>query len=119
MFGRMVSCVDTFQKRGRKAHFILPTFLDDFSVNEDGVITQKKGLETIDLAFEGIKLEMKTKTKEGKTRLLLDGSIHGRAKAGRMLAVMGPSGAGKVSDLCNLRAELGQMMKSGLNNCIF
>ena len=74
-------------------------FADDFSVNEDGVVTQKKGLETIDIAFEGIKLEMATKKKkDGKTRLLLDGNIHGRAKPGRMLAVMGPSGAGKVRE---------------------
>jgi ABC-type lipoprotein export system ATPase subunit len=59
----------------------------------------KKGLESIELAFQGIQLEMAVKKKkdnDGKPRLLLDGSIHGRATPGRMLAVMGPSGAGKV-----------------------
>lgn len=64
------------------------------------MVTQKKGLETIDVAFEGIQLEMTTKKKNKENgnniRQLLDGSIHGRAKPGRMLAVMGPSGAGKV-----------------------
>ncbi|CAB9497231.1 Putative white-brown complex homolog protein 30 [Seminavis robusta] len=71
---------------------------DDFAVDHDGHVVTKKGLESIDLAFSNVRLEMATKKKkntDGKPRLLLDGSIHGRAKPGRMLAVMGPSGAGK------------------------
>ena len=96
---------------------------DDFDdlwirVDDDGHVLSPQGMEPIDLAFSGIKLEMSTKPKKkrnsiakedeestttassnnnnGKKRLLLDGSIHGQAKPGRMLAVMGPSGAGKV-----------------------
>ena len=49
--------------------------------------------ESVDLAFEGIRLELDQGRKKG-TRLLLDGNIRGRAKPGRMLAIMGPSGAG-------------------------
>ena len=60
---------------------------------------QEEGLQKIDLAFSGVQLEMNTKKKKDadQKRLLLDGSIHGQAKPGRMLAVMGPSGAGKVN----------------------
>jgi len=86
----------------------LLAYTDDFSVNDEGHVTAKRGLETVDLAFDNIQLEMATKAKRNKRkeeddpasdkkksniRLLLDGSIHGRAKPGRMLAVMGPSGA--------------------------
>lgn len=50
------------------------------------------GLESVDLGFSGIRLEIKEK---GGAKVLLDGSIKGRARPGRMLAVMGPSGAGE------------------------
>lgn len=56
------------------------------------------GLEQVDIGFRGIRLELDTGKKNSngdKKRLLLDGSLHGRARAGRMLAIMGPSGAGK------------------------
>ena len=56
-------------------------------------------LEFVDLSFEGIRLELKTgkNGKNGKNgpRMLLDGSPRGRARPGRMLAIMGPSGSGK------------------------
>lgn len=48
-----------------------------------------------EIGFEEIKLVLKTKKK--KDRLILDGSIKGHAKPGRMLAIMGPSGGGKTS----------------------
>ena len=57
------------------------------------------GLESVDFSFSNIRMELDTgrKSKNGdKTRLLIDGSVSGRAKPGRMLAIMGPSGAGKV-----------------------
>ena len=60
------------------------------------------GLDQVDFAFTDIRMELDSgkKKKNGnngdKTRLLLDGSISGRARPGRMLAIMGPSGAGKV-----------------------
>lgn len=47
----------------------------------------------VDLAFEGIEMIVMPKNKE---RVLLDGSIRGRAQPGRMLAIMGPSGAVRV-----------------------
>ena len=57
------------------------------------------GLDKVDFAFTDIRMELDSGKKNGngdKTRLLLDGNISGRAKPGRMLAIMGPSGAGKV-----------------------
>lgn len=68
--------------------------LDEFSVDEEGHLVPKKGLERVDIAFDKVRLELAPK-KGTEPRVLLDGSIHGRAKPGRMLAIMGPSGAGK------------------------
>jgi hypothetical protein len=57
----------------------------------DDHVAPARGLERVDLAFEGI--EMTLEEKKGQQRKLLDGSIRGRARPGRMLAIMGPSGA--------------------------
>ena len=58
----------------------------------------KKGLESVDLGFSDIRMELQTgRSKKNGVKVLLDGSIRGRARPGRMLAIMGPSGAGKVS----------------------
>jgi len=64
---------------------------DDFIVQNGGP-HKMEGSDHVDLAFEDIQLTLTTKK---KARLLLDGSCRGRAKPGRMLAIMGPSGAGK------------------------
>ena len=50
------------------------------------------GLDSVDLGFSEIRMELKGKS---GYKVLLDGSIKGRARPGRMLAIMGPSGAGK------------------------
>jgi ABC-type multidrug transport system ATPase subunit len=64
---------------------------DDIVVEEDHVVPMG-GMDHVDLSFEGLKLVLEN---GGKTREILDGSIRGRAKPGRMLAILGPSGAGK------------------------
>lgn len=56
-----------------------------------------KGMEKMDLGFNAFQMELKGKKKNHDSRLILDGSIRGRARPGRMLAIMGPSGAGKSS----------------------
>jgi hypothetical protein len=63
------------------------------------------GLDDTDVVFDGIKLILTQKVKKKPDgtetppkRFLLDGSLRGRAYAGRMMAIMGPSGAGKVRD---------------------
>ena len=66
---------------------------------KDDHVMAMGGLESVDFSFSNIRMELDTgrKSKNGdKTRLLIDGSVSGRAKPGRMLAIMGPSGAGKV-----------------------
>lgn len=61
---------------------------------EDGQI---QSMEDMDLGFSGIFMEFQAKKKKQKSRIILDGSIHGRARPGKMMAIMGPSGAGKSS----------------------
>ena len=67
------------------------------------------GLDDTDVVFDGIKLILtqpaKKKGKDGVQppahRYLLDGSFRGRAYAGRMMAIMGPSGtACRSAALC-------------------
>jgi ABC-type multidrug transport system ATPase subunit/ABC-type multidrug transport system permease subunit len=68
------------------------------------------GLDTVDLGFSHIRLELETKKKSATTgettRVLLDGSIRGRAQPGRMMAIMGPSGAGKSTVLHALAGRM-------------
>ena len=56
---------------------------------KDDHVVPSGGLDKVDLSFEGVKMTLDTKK---GTREILDGSIRGRARPGRMLAVMGPSG---------------------------
>jgi hypothetical protein len=65
-------------------------FLDDIVV-KDGHLEAMAGISKMDIGFEGIKLTLKDEKGE---RVILDGSIRGRARPGRMLAILGPSGAG-------------------------
>mmetsp|Transcript_19787 Transcript_19787/g.32819 ORF Transcript_19787/g.32819 Transcript_19787/m.32819 type:complete len:673 (+) Transcript_19787:128-2146(+) len=60
----------------------------------------------VELAFDGIRLELQSKKKGGEPRLLLDGSVHGMAKPGRLLAIMGPSGSGKTTLLDALAGKV-------------
>lgn len=51
-------------------------------------------LQNCEVRFEGIKMILEQKG-DKPDRLILDGSLQGKAKSGRMLAIMGPSGSGK------------------------
>jgi len=64
------------------------------SVSE--AITLAESLQRCEVGFEGIELLLQSKKKR---KIILDGSIKGKALPGRMLAVMGPSGSGKTSIL--------------------
>ena len=92
---------------------------DDIIIKDDHVMAMG-GLDHVDLSFQGIKLELETKKKKnggngnGK-RLLLDGSIVGRAKPGRMVAIMGPSGAGKSTILHALAGRIKENPKIKLS----
>ena len=66
----------------------------------------------VDLSFEGIQLELKTK-KNG-IRQILDGSIKGKVESGQLLAIMGPSGSGKSSILHALAGRIKENSKLSL-----
>ncbi len=48
------------------------------------------GLSSVELGFSDIRMELKGKKSKGGNKILLDGSIRGHARPGRMLAIMGP-----------------------------
>ena len=48
--------------------------------------------QSVEVGFEDVGMVLKLKKKGSADRVILDGSICGRAKPGRMLAIMGPSG---------------------------
>lgn len=70
---------------------------------EDIVCDSNEQLQTlfksVEVGFEGLSMTLQQKKKGVPDRVILDGSISGAAKPGRMLAIMGPSGSGKTSTL--------------------
>lgn len=48
--------------------------------------------QSVEVGFEDVGMVLKQKKKGAADRVILDGSIRGRARPGRMLAIMGPSG---------------------------
>jgi ABC-type multidrug transport system ATPase subunit/ABC-type multidrug transport system permease subunit len=86
-------------------------------VIENDHIKAMSGLETVDLGFSDIYMKLATKkTKNGNAeRVLLDGSIRGRARPGRMLAIMGPSGAGKSTVVHALAGRIKESKKLELS----
>lgn len=67
--------------------------MEELIIEEDDDPNFAKSCE---VGFEGIKILLKQK-KNKPDRVILDGSLKGVAKPGRMLAIMGPSGSGKSS----------------------
>ena len=61
--------------------------------------------EPIELAFDGITLELQPKKKKDAPRLILD-NVQGKAAPGRLLAIMGPSGSGKSTLLDALAGKI-------------
>jgi ABC-type multidrug transport system ATPase subunit len=68
-------------------------FIEELIIEDDEA---KDLLNSCEVGFEGIKLILKQKGSK-PDRVILDGSLKGKASPGRMLAVMGPSGSGKSS----------------------
>ena len=70
---------------------------------EDIVCDSNEQLQTlfksVEVGFEGLSMTLQQKKKGVSDRIILDGSISGVAKPGRMLAIMGPSGSGKTTTL--------------------
>ena len=53
---------------------------------------ETKFFQSVAVGFEDVGMILKSKKKGRSDRVILDGSIRGVAKPGRMLAIMGPSG---------------------------
>jgi len=64
--------------------------IEDDIIIEKGKVGARGGLSSVELGFSDIRMELKTKKRNGGKKILLDGSIRGRARPGRMLAIMGP-----------------------------
>jgi len=84
---------------------------DDSDLKErDGVLVGTIG--SLDIGFSDIYMEITTQRKSiPSKRVILDGSIKGRAKPGRMVAIMGPSGAGKSTVLHALAGRIKESPK--------
>jgi ABC-type multidrug transport system ATPase subunit len=78
-------------------------------------------MQKCELGFEGVQIALEQKGKNMPDRLILDGSLKGKAMPGRMLAVMGPSGSGKSSlihALAGRIADSSQITVSGMSPTI-
>jgi ABC-type multidrug transport system fused ATPase/permease subunit len=67
-------------------------------------------LHSCEVGFEAIRITLKQKGNK-PDRVILDGSIKGKAGPGRMLAVMGPSGSGKSSFVHALAGRIAESSK--------
>jgi len=86
---------------------------DESSFSEEEIIIEDEKdsfLQSCDIGFEGIELILEGKGKK-PDRVILDGSLKGVAKSGRMLAVMGPSGSGKSSFIHALAGRIAENKK--------
>eukprot|EP00557_Chaetoceros_sp_GSL56_P009380 CAMPEP_0176487722 /NCGR_PEP_ID=MMETSP0200_2-20121128/6297_1 /TAXON_ID=947934 /ORGANISM="Chaetoceros sp., Strain GSL56" /LENGTH=669 /DNA_ID=CAMNT_0017884597 /DNA_START=227 /DNA_END=2233 /DNA_ORIENTATION=- len=79
-------------------------------VLEEDEVVQDPSLHTCEVGFEAIKITLKQKG-NAPDRVILDGSIKGKAGPGRMLAVMGPSGSGKSSFIHALAGRIAESSK--------
>jgi ABC-type glutathione transport system ATPase component len=71
---------------------------------------EPSALKQCELGFEGVKMILQQK--KGKPdRVILDGSLKGVAKPGRMLGIMGPSGSGKSTLIHALAGRIQESKK--------
>ncbi len=88
----------------------------DLIIPEADAYTQEH--HPCEIGFEGIRMVLKQK-KKNEDRVILDGSIKGFAKPGRMLAIMGPSGSGKTTFLHALAGKIKQNSRIQLSGMRF
>jgi len=74
-----------------------------------------QALGKVDIGFEGFRMTLAQKKKKQSDRVILDGSLKGMAKSGRMLAIMGPSGSGKSTFLHALAGRIKDNPKLSLS----
>ena len=75
---------------------------------------ETKFFQSVEVGFEDIGMILKSKKKGRSDRIILDGSIRGVAKSGRMLAIMGPSGSGKTTLLHAIAGKVKEDKKINL-----
>jgi len=68
-----------------------------YADDEDSRTARSEVFQSCEVGFENIQIVLQGKNKKKPDRHILDGSLKGIAKPGRMLAIMGPSGSGKSS----------------------
>lgn len=90
---------------------------DEELVLEDD-IQSRHFMQRCEFGFEGIQITLEQKGKDTPDRLILDGSLKGKAMPGRMLAVMGPSGSGKSSLIHALAGRLSESSKLSLSGTV-
>lgn len=70
--------------------------------------------QSVEVGFEDVGMVLRQKKKGKADREILDGSIRGVAKPGRMLAIMGPSGSGKSTLLHAIAGKVKEDKKISL-----
>ena len=90
---------------------------DEELVLEDD-IQSRHFMQRCEFGFEGIQITLEQKGKDTPDRLILDGSLKGKAMPGRMLAVMGPSGSGKSSLIHALAGRITESSKISLSGTV-
>jgi len=88
-----------FALNGQKAKI----FSSDTAVEKNKVGGEYR--DNFEIGFEGIQVVLAQKRKK-PDKVILDGSIAGKARPGRMLAIMGPSGSGKSTLLTAIAGKI-------------
>eukprot|EP01123_Difflugia_compressa_P012693 TRINITY_DN5542_c0_g1_i1.p1 TRINITY_DN5542_c0_g1~~TRINITY_DN5542_c0_g1_i1.p1 ORF type:complete len:1022 (+),score=141.02 TRINITY_DN5542_c0_g1_i1:292-3066(+) len=76
-------------------------FVENQSNNTPPPVTLRKKLHTVDISFENLSLTIE---KKNSKKVVLSG-VNGVVRAGRITAVMGPSGAGKTTFMTTLAGK--------------
>ncbi|KAI2506887.1 ABC-2 type transporter [Fragilaria crotonensis] len=111
---KFLTSSDSTKKKTATTTAPLPFAEKDTTSTDSDVETDLHNAKVV-LSFKGIHLEMKPKNKKQPPRLILDGSIRGVAKPGRLLAIMGPSGSGKSTLLDALAGKIKYSPKLSLH----
>jgi len=91
---------------------------DEDVVLEDDEDMDTGSLRRVEVGFENVRMTLRQKKGSGD-RVILDGSIRGKAQSGRMLAIMGPSGSGKSTLVQAIAGQIKESSKLTLSGSRF
>lgn len=103
-------------RKKKESDFAKQQGIDYVKVKDDGTVETSLHDGKVELSFAGISLELRQKK---GSRMILDGSIRGKASPGRLLAIMGPSGSGKSTLLDALAGTIKYSKKLSLKGLRF